>query len=114
MPTTSKRPSNPEMQVTSIRLELDLKERLRSLSDEQGYQALIRNILWQYVRQHDLEQRTDDLRSTLRATLPAIAQRPERCALTGVLIQPNQPMFLGLTQQGDWLPLSQESLSSSR
>ncbi|WP_313930272.1 hypothetical protein [Trichocoleus sp. FACHB-262] len=46
----TRRPSSTsEMQVTSIRLEAELKERLRELSGEQGYQTLIREILWQFV-----------------------------------------------------------------
>jgi predicted DNA-binding protein len=39
------------MQVTSIRLEPKLKERLREISGEQGYQTLIREVLWQFVEQ---------------------------------------------------------------
>jgi predicted DNA-binding protein len=39
------------MQVTSIRLEPELKERLREISGEQGYQTLIREVLWQFVEQ---------------------------------------------------------------
>lgn len=34
-----------EMQVTSIRLERDLKERLKDLAGTKGYQALIREVL---------------------------------------------------------------------
>jgi hypothetical protein len=48
---TRKRGSTSEMQVTSIRLEPELKERLREISGEQGYQTLIREILWQLVDQ---------------------------------------------------------------
>ncbi len=48
---TRKRGSTSEMQVTSIRLEPELKERLREVSGEQGYQSLIREVLWQFVDQ---------------------------------------------------------------
>jgi hypothetical protein len=48
---TRKRGSTSEMQVTSIRLEPELKERLREISGEQGYQTLIREVLWQLVEQ---------------------------------------------------------------
>jgi hypothetical protein len=48
---THKRGSTSEMQVTSIRLEPELKERLREISGEQGYQTLIREVLWQFVEQ---------------------------------------------------------------
>ena len=40
-----------DMEVTSIRLERELKEKLKDLSGNQGYQALIRDILRNYVQQ---------------------------------------------------------------
>ncbi|MEQ8465283.1 hypothetical protein [Coleofasciculus sp. E1-EBD-02] len=42
--------STTEMKVTSIRLERELKEKLKDLSGNQGYQALIRDVLWNYVQ----------------------------------------------------------------
>jgi predicted DNA-binding protein len=41
-----------QMEVTSIRLERELKQRLKALAGNQGYQALIREILWSYVLRH--------------------------------------------------------------
>lgn len=110
---TRKPSSTSEMQVTSIRLEQELKERLRELSSEQGYQILIREVLWRFVEQQSMpsEERSPSQtpllsRSEIRATFEAIAQREEHCALTGQLIQPQQPMKLGLTMTGDLVPLS--------
>jgi hypothetical protein len=109
---TRKSSSTSEMQVTSIRLERELKERLRELSGEQRYQTLIREVLWQFVEQRSmpLEQQSPSQtsllsRSDIRAT-EAIAQREEHCALTGQLIQPQRPMRLGLTITGKLVPLS--------
>lgn len=48
---TPKRGSTSEMQVTSIRLEPELKKQLREISGKQGYQTLIRNLLWRFVEQ---------------------------------------------------------------
>lgn len=48
---TRKRGNTSEMQVASIRLEPELKERLREISGQQGYQTLIREVLWQFVEQ---------------------------------------------------------------
>lgn len=56
---TRKRGSTSEMQVTSIRLEPELKDRLREISGEQGYQTLIREVLWQFVEQ---QMRADEVR----------------------------------------------------
>jgi predicted DNA-binding protein len=55
---TRKRGNTSEMQVTSIRLEPELKERLRRISGEQGYQTLIREVLWQFMEQ---QMGTDDV-----------------------------------------------------
>jgi uncharacterized protein (DUF4415 family) len=49
---TLTRTTTTEMEVTSIRLERDLKDKLKELSGKQGYQALIRDILWKYVQQN--------------------------------------------------------------
>jgi len=46
MPTLT-RVSTTEMEVTSIRLERSLKEKLKALAGDRGYQALIREVLWQ-------------------------------------------------------------------
>ena len=116
---TPKRGSTSEMQVTSIRLEPELKERLRDISGEQGYQTLMRDVLWQFIEQqarpeelvHDenrqLSQRENGFAlpscpamvsiSDIRATFRAIAQQEQRCAITGQLICSQQPMWLGLT-----------------
>jgi hypothetical protein len=127
---TPKRGSTSEMQVTSIRLEPELKERLRKISGEQGYQTLIRDVLWRFVEQqvrpdnllHDenrqLHQRENGFVlpsyssmfsiSDIRATFRAVAQQEQRCAITGQLIRPQQPMWLGLTMTGNMVPLSFE------
>ena len=109
--TTVQRKSTTEMEVTSIRLEKELKENLKALSGNQGYQSLIRDILWNYVWQksgdYQAKMSTDDI----RASVPAIAQQEQRCVLTGTIINPKDSMFLGLTPQGDMVPLSVDSLA---
>ena len=99
-----------EMEVTSIRLERELKESLKELSGNQGYQALIRDILWNYVQNKSLDSQPLITPQEIRASIAATSQREERCALTGKCIPPQQPMLLGLTTQGDLLPLSPDSL----
>jgi metal-responsive CopG/Arc/MetJ family transcriptional regulator len=99
-----------DMEVTSIRLERELKEKLKEISGNQGYQALIRDILWNYVQQKSGEWKPRFSPDDIRVTLAATAQQEERCALTGQLIAAQQQMLLGLTQSGDMVPLSLESL----
>ncbi len=108
---TITRTSTTEMEVTSIRLEKNLKSKLKELSGNQGYQALIRDILWNYVHQKSGDYRPQFNRSDIRATIEATAQKDESCALTGKLIQEKEPMLLALTTYGDFVPLSRESLA---
>ncbi|WP_416666555.1 hypothetical protein [Egbenema bharatensis] len=107
---TMNRTATTDMEVTSIRLERELKEKLKELSGNQGYQALIRDVLWNYVRQRSGEAEPLFERSEIRASLEAVAQKEERCVLTGALIKPREPMLLGLTMQGELVPLSVDSL----
>lgn len=95
-----------EMQVTSIRLEQELKDSLKELAGHQGYQALIREILWEYVHQRQHTPSRDLHHTQIRATLTATAQTMEYCALTGQMIYPNEPMLLGLTTEGRLVPLA--------
>lgn len=108
---TLNRPATTEMEVTSIRLERELKEKLKDLAGNQGYQALIRDVLWNYVYQKSGEFQPRFARDQIRASVEAIARQEERCALTGEIIKANEPMFLGLTTTGEMVPLSVKSLS---
>lgn len=108
---TLSRVSTTDMEVTSIRLERDLKEKLKSLAGNRGYQALIRDVLWQYVEQSAADYQPQVRRDDIRASFEAIAERLEHCALTGQAIQPQETMRLGLTTQGLLVPLSLDSLT---
>lgn len=105
------RTATTDMEVTSIRLERELKDKLKELSGNQGYQALIRDILWNYVQQKSGDWKPRFSKSDIRVSIAATAEKEERCVLTGQSIQPKQPMLLGLTKTGDMVPLSIESLS---
>ena len=111
MHTIARTPTT-EMEVTSIRLERELKDKLKDIAGNQGYQALIRDILWNYVQQKSGEWKPRFSRADIRASITAIAQQEERCVLTGQLIPSQEPMLLGLTKNGDMVPLSVESLAS--
>lgn len=100
-----------EMQVTSIRLERELKDKLKNLSGHQGYQALIRDILWNYVQQKSGDFTPTLQRDQITASFPAIAQADTRCAITGKSIHAQDPIQLGLTTEGVLIPLSVESLT---
>ena len=103
---TLSRTSTTEMEVTSIRLERTLKDKLKELSGNQGYQALIRDILWNYVQQKSGDYRPTFSPADIRATFEATARKDESCVLTGKLIQAKETMLLALTIHGDLVPLS--------
>ncbi|MBD2534769.1 hypothetical protein H6G97_37015 [Nostoc flagelliforme FACHB-838] len=108
---TSARTPTTDMEVTSIRLEQELKDKLKEIAGNQGYQALIRDVLWNYVQQKSGEWKPRFSRIDIRASMVATAQQEERCVLTGQLIQSQEPMLLGLVSNGDIVPLSTESLA---
>lgn len=107
---TLNRTSTTEMEVTSIRLERELKDRLKELAGNQGYQALIRDVLWNYVQQKSGDFRPQLSFEQIRVSMEAIARQEERCALTGQVIRPQERMLLGLTTTGEMVPLSITSL----
>ena len=108
---TLTRTTTTEMEVTSIRLERELKDKLKELSGNVGYQALIRDILWNYVQQKSGDYQTSISPTDIRARVEAIAEKEVRCVLTGQLIRPQESMLLGFTTGGDLVPLSAESLA---
>ena len=112
MVATAKRIATTDMQVTSIRLETDLKERLKRLSGNQGYQSLIREVLWDYVERQERGHSNQLSLADIRSTMPAIARQAECCAISGEEIKPNAPMLLGLTLSGQFVPLSPASVPS--
>lgn len=107
---TMNRTATTDMEVTSIRLERELKEKLKDLAGNQGYQALIRDVLWNYVRQKSGDYQLQFSQDDIRASVEALANKEEQCALTGKRIRPQEPMLLGLTTSGDMVPLSVGSL----
>lgn len=110
---TMNRTSTTEMEVTSIRLERQLKEKLKKLSGNQGYQALIRDILWNYVQQKSGDYRPKFSKADIRALIEATAAKDESCVFTGKLIPEKEQMFLGLTTYGDLVPISKEGFETA-
>jgi metal-responsive CopG/Arc/MetJ family transcriptional regulator len=105
-------PTTTEMQVTSIRFEKALIDQLKALSGGQGYQSLVRDILWDYVQQHSERQPFQIGRADIRSVMAAEACRQERCALTGTVIEPHEEMWMALTTEGQLVPLSIDSLEN--
>ena len=107
------RTSTTQMEVTSIRLEKNLKDSLKNLSGSQGYQTLIRDILWNYVQQKSGEYRPNFSKTDIRATIPSTARKDESCVITGKLITEGEQMLLALTIHGDFVPVSLEAMQDN-
>jgi hypothetical protein len=106
---TAKTPTT-EMEVTSIRLERELKERLKAIAGTRGYQSLVRDVLWNYVRQQDGDARPQVELEQIRATFAAIAQQDTHCALTGKGLRSGEAIVMALTVEGTLLPLDRSVL----
>lgn len=100
-----------EMQVTSIRLERDLKEQLKQMAGNHGYQALIREVLWNYVRLRNGDTNSQLIAADIRTVVPARSTQTQRCAVTGKTIPNQSECLLGVTMNGDVVTLSTDSLA---
>jgi predicted transcriptional regulator len=112
MGTMVKRVPTTEMEVTSIRLERELKEKLKEISGHQGYQALIRDVLWRFVQQKSGEYRQTYSVADIRATVAAVATNEERCYITGQTIAANDSFLLGWTTDGELITLHSKALTA--
>jgi predicted DNA-binding protein len=105
-----KRVPTTEMEVTSIRLERELKEKLKEISGHQGYQALIRDVLWRFVQQKSGEYQNQYSIEDIRATISAVANVEERCCISGKLIAVDDQIILGWTTLGELVPIHPDAL----
>ena len=105
---TKAHPSTTEMQVTSIRLERLLINKLKERAGSSGYQSLIRDVLWDYVNSGGNSAQINQ--TDIRSVMAAEARQTEKCALTGRIIEPYEEMWLAMTTRGELVPLSVDSL----
>ncbi len=91
-----------DMEVTSVRLEKELKDKLKGLAGDKGYQTLLRKVLWAFVHSQGGSNRTSGIISTVKAT----AVKDTKCELSGVEIAKGEDMLLAQTVYGELLPLS--------
>ena len=110
---TKPKTSTTDMQVTSIRFDRELIESLKQLAGSQGYQSLIREVLWDYVRQRTGESQVRIDRADIRATIAAVAESPQQCGLTGKLINPQESMQLALLNDGKLVAIAVPTATDS-
>lgn len=105
--------STTEMQVTSIRFEKELIDKLKEMAGAQGYQSLVREVLWNYVRQQPGNRAFQIRKEDIRTIMAAEAVRQEQCALTGNAIQPREEMWMAMTIDEQLVPVSVDGLEES-
>ena len=94
--------SSSNLFVTSIRLEEELREKLKKLAGRRGYQSYIREVLWKHVNEGSQKISPDDI----KGTWVALSQTEHTCAITGQPIQRREQMFWGITAEGKVVPLA--------
>ena len=105
-------PATTEMQVTSIRFERELIDKLKALAGSQGYQSLVREILWNHVRHHSNEPAFQIKREDIRTIVAGEALKKEYCALPGKPIEANEELWMAWTTDNQLVPLSIDSLDA--
>lgn len=98
------------MQVTSIRFERALITRLKEIAGSKGYQSLVREVLWDYVKHQSGSAKQTSALDQIRAVMPAQSYHPEVCALTGDPIPADEEMWLGLTMDNQLVPIGLTSI----
>ena len=93
-----------EMKVTSIRLEKQLIEELKAMKHPEGYQFLIRKVLWNYVRRTNNTSKYDE--KHIEGRFEGYATMEQACALTGRLIRKNDRCQYGITIDGSIVPIA--------
>ena len=72
----------------------------------------MREILWDHVRHHSDEPTFQIKRENIRTILAGEARKPERCALTGKAIAPNEELWMAWTTDNQLVPISLDSLET--
>ena len=100
------RSTTTEMQVTSIRFEKELIDKLKEMAGTQGYQSLVREVLWNHVKQQIGSGSFQICREDVRTIMAAEAVQTEHCALTGNTIEPQEGMWIAITKDEQLVPVS--------
>lgn len=104
MPTT-------RMKVTTIRLEQRLLEEYKKLEDpERGYQALMREVLWNYLSSVSNVYRKPIQEKDILSYYEATSNSQQVCAITGETIYIGELYLIGKTRTCD-VPLKGDLFS---
>ena len=94
------------MIVTSIRLEEELRQALKDLKHSQGYQFLVREVLWDYVRRNSDTYKPDFTTNNITGYIDGVANRESTCVLTQTVIKQGEPCQYAITDTGALVPVS--------
>ena len=96
--------STSNMKVTSIRLEEELINELKKQKHPEGYQFLIRKVLWNYVRRSANKSKYDS--THIEGYMNGFAQMEQTCVLTGKYIAKGEACQFGITIDGSLVPVA--------
>jgi hypothetical protein len=104
-----KHTATTDMEVTSIRLERELKEKFKELAGRRGYQMKLREVLWEYVRQNSADHRYTP--ADILSIVVAVSTTEQHCGITGKHISKGETILLGLIRNGNQVVLKQDALT---
>lgn len=102
--------STTEMKITSVRLEPELIDNLKELARSDGYQALIREVLWSYVQENLGRSKHSFSSSDITSIIPAIATTEKSCVLSGKRINKGEEFYLATTATSTLVPIHSDTI----
>ncbi len=108
-----KRVKTTNMEVTSIRLDAELKRIFKEVTKgtKQGYQDKIREILWQWVQRNYGEYQPEYSRTAIQATFDGVSNKEQVCAFTKMTIVSGEPCKYALMLDGNLVPMKDSTYS---
>ncbi len=97
--------STTNMVVTSIRLEEDLKQALKNMNHSAGYQFLIREVLWDYVRRNSTEYKSGFSTNNIVGIMQGISTKETTCVISQKLIAKGEKCVFGISDTGAMIPV---------
>lgn len=95
-----------EMKVTSVRLEKELIKLLKEQKYPDGYQSLMRKVLWDYIKRNAGQYKPNLDENSIEGKFEGRTNREQVCALTGRIIPKGERCMFGITTDGNIVPVA--------
>lgn len=101
-----KRNKTTNMEVTSIRLDAELKRIFKEVTkgSKQGYQDKIREVLWQWAQRNYGEYQPEYSETAITAIFDGVSNKEQTCAFTKMTIMAGEPCKYALMIDGQMIP----------